>query len=177
MVGHTLIKEMLQGTYRITSDGALYRKTPKGWVKRKTWLNNKGYECIDIRRNKQRKHYLVHRLVAQAFIPNPEGLTEVNHKDENKLNNCVDNLEWCTHSYNNTYGTKIERFKETFKKICQEQGGPRQQACICLETGERFNGAKWAAQAFGVPHARMIRACLYGRKIGGKYHFKYVKDL
>lgn len=51
----------------------------------------------------------VHRLVALAFIDNPNGYLEVNHKDENKSNNAVDNLEWCDHTYNANYGTKPER--------------------------------------------------------------------
>lgn len=52
-----------------------------------------------------RKKYTVHQLVAMAFIPNPQKYPTVNHKDENKLNNNVDNLEWCTYAYNNAYGT------------------------------------------------------------------------
>jgi hypothetical protein len=52
---------------------------------------------------------LVHRLVAKAFIPNPNNFAQVNHKDENTLNNCVDNLEWCNSKYNCNYGTGIQR--------------------------------------------------------------------
>lgn len=58
---------------------------------------------------------LVHRLVAQAFIPNPNNLSEVNHKDEDKTNNRVDNLEWCTHSYNNRYNDKGKRVGQKLK--------------------------------------------------------------
>lgn len=68
-----------------------------------------GYKRVLLYKNRNRKHYLVHRLVAMAFLPNPNNLPEVNHKDEDKFNNCVDNLEWCTRKYNNNYGTGIER--------------------------------------------------------------------
>ena len=57
--------------------------------------------------NGKSKRYLVHRLVAEAFIENPLNLLEVNHKDENKANNAASNLEWCDHKYNNNYGTKL----------------------------------------------------------------------
>ena len=54
----------------------------------------------------------MHRLVAQAFIPNPDNLPEVNHRDEDKTNNCVENLEWCSHLYNMRFGTAIKRGAE-----------------------------------------------------------------
>lgn len=78
----------------------------------------RGYYQIGLRKDGVRKWYQVHRLLAQAFIPNPNNLPCVNHKDENKTNNELDNLEWCTTSYNNTYGTRIERVRErTSKKV------------------------------------------------------------
>lgn len=63
-----------------------------------------GYMEVRLRRSKIYKPKLVHRLVAEVFISNTEGLPQVNHKDENKRNNCVENLEWCTQAYNNLYG-------------------------------------------------------------------------
>ena len=76
-----------------------------------------GYLMIGLNKNGIRKGYLVHRLVADAFIERPDGLYEVNHKDEDKTNNIVENLEWCDHKYNNNYGTKIERQKSTMFNI------------------------------------------------------------
>ena len=55
----------------------------------------------------------IHRLVAEAFLPNPDNLPQVNHKNEVKSDNCVDNLEWCDQAYNNLYGTRLERFIKT----------------------------------------------------------------
>lgn len=60
------------------------------------------------------KTLLVHRLVALAFIPNSNKYPDINHKDENPSNNCVENLEWCTEKYNMNYGTAIERRKASF---------------------------------------------------------------
>lgn len=74
--------------------------------------STKGYLQIDIsldgRKREHRVHLAVHRLVARAFIPNPDNLPQVNHKDENKENNVVSNLEWCDAKYNCNYGNHIE---------------------------------------------------------------------
>lgn len=71
----------------------------------------KGYKRVALYdgNRESRTNYSVHRLVAEAFIPNPDNLPEINHKDENKLNNNVDNLEWCDSKYNSNFGTAIAR--------------------------------------------------------------------
>lgn len=71
-----------------------------------------GYLQVHIFKDGKSKRFYVHRLVALAFIPNPENLPCVNHKDENKQNNCVENLEWCTNKYNLEYSGIIEKFQK-----------------------------------------------------------------
>lgn len=72
--------------------------------------DNYGYKriCLFTKEGKK-KHYRIHRLVAEAFIPNPNNYLEINHKDENRTNNCMNNLEWCTHTYNINYGTRTKK--------------------------------------------------------------------
>ena len=72
-----------------------------------------GYLRVGLHKEGKQKLFFVHRLVTQAFIPNPEGLPQINHIDEDKTNNVVDNLEWCDHRYNMNYGTRIERSVQT----------------------------------------------------------------
>lgn len=85
----------------------------KGKIKKQTLRIGKGrddgYYYVMLSKNNTIKSCSVHRLVAEAFIPNLDNLPCINHKDENKLNNSVDNLEWCTIAYNNVYGTARER--------------------------------------------------------------------
>lgn len=75
--------------------------------------NGHGYCKVELSKNNKFTNKYVHILVAEAFIPNPLDLPSINHKDENKQNNYVANLEWCTQLYNNMYGTAKERMKKT----------------------------------------------------------------
>lgn len=84
-----------------------------------------GYKHVDLFKNGKAKTAKVHREVAMAFIPNPENLPQINHKDEDKANNRVDNLEWCTPGYNNNYGTHAERSRATMIRKNLRQGGVR----------------------------------------------------
>lgn len=74
-----------------------------------------GYMSVNLSHHGKRFNFSIHRLVAEAFIPNPDNLPEVNHKDENKFNNNVTNLEWCDRKYNINYGTAIQRMLESKK--------------------------------------------------------------
>ena len=75
--------------------------------------NGYGYMSVMLWKDNKSKNFYIHRLVAEAFIPNPYNLSQVNHIDENKQNNSIDNLEWCDVKYNNNYGTKNKRSVET----------------------------------------------------------------
>lgn len=110
-----------EGYYKISSKGRilaerrfLTRKNGvtqfcKEQIVRARSVINSGYYTVNLIKDKKLKHFLVHRLVAEHFIENPNNYEQVNHKDENKRNNCVENLEWCTQSYNQRYGTCQQR--------------------------------------------------------------------
>ena len=113
-----------EGIYVVSSFGRVrsLQRTRKGsygsiMVVNERILNHKidkdGYHIVTLSKEGKTKCIGVHRLVAQAFLPNPDNLPQINHKNEDKSNNFVDNLEWCTVKYNNTYGTRIERGLET----------------------------------------------------------------
>ena len=102
--------------YKINDNGDIYN-IKKGKLIKTTIFNNR-YRFATLWKNGKSKKFKVSRLVAQAFIPNPNNLPCVNHKDENKLNDSVSNLEWCSYSYNINYGTaNNKRAKALGKKV------------------------------------------------------------
>lgn len=132
--------------------------------------------------------FQIHRLVATMFIPNPNNLPFVNHKDENGKNNIYTNLEWCTPEYNCNYGTRNQRcseklkgrtftneWKQKLKDNHADTSGaknPKAKKVICLETQQIFGCIKDAKQWLGKGD---IGACLKGRtETAGGYHWQYV---
>ena len=102
--------------YMVSNTGKVYSKI-KNCI-RKTAYTNDGHEVVMLARNGKQFGTFVHRLVAKAFIPNPDNLPIINHKDENPANNNVNNLEWCTYSYNNTYNELNIRNAKKNRKNC-----------------------------------------------------------
>lgn len=109
--GHSRYEVSNYGNLRTIDYKDKAGKKQKGRLLSK-YIRPDGYETIQI----DKRNSYVHRLVAEAFIENPLNLKEVNHKDENKSNNNVNNLEWCDHSYNNSYGTKHQKQSERMKQ-------------------------------------------------------------
>ena len=113
-----------EGLYKISNYGKI-KALPK--YKRlklkkelKTYFDKDGYKVVYLYKHSKKKAKKIHRLVAEAFIPNLNNLPQVNHKDEDKQNNKVDNLEWCDAKYNANYGNcQSKKGKKIRKKINQ----------------------------------------------------------
>ena len=99
-----------EGLYAVTSCGKVWSYKYKKFLKpRATRI---GYLQVGLWKNGKMKNYYAHRLVAEAYLPNPENLPQINHRDENKANNCLQNLEWCDAKYNINYGTRNDKIKK-----------------------------------------------------------------
>ena len=94
-------------TVPVHSKRGIFYRQRKGCVLAPSFDGKKHYLHVNLTKDGKSKSVQVHRIIASTFIENPLGLPEVNHIDEDKTNNAVENLEWCDHSYNNNYGTKI----------------------------------------------------------------------
>ena len=105
-----------EGLYEVSDKGMV--RSLKFWKERimKPGSDKNGYLIVNLCKNGEKKMYLVHRLVALAFIPNPDNLPQVNHKDEDKENNSVHNLEWCSSKYNANFGTRTKKISIKISK-------------------------------------------------------------
>lgn len=115
-----------EGLYQVSNLGRVksFRQSTKYGCQKeyilKPTIANNGYAQVTLYANARRQKFLVHRLVAVAFVPNPSNLPQINHKDENRLNNSASNLEWCTAAYNNAYGTARIRATDTLSKPIEQ---------------------------------------------------------
>ena len=158
------VRDMIgyEGIYKVSKSGRIY-SIQSGFEIMQNEQNN-GYLMVNIRGKGKARLMTVHRIVAEAFIDNPDNLPFVNHKDENKHNNNADNLEWCTAKYNANYGTVKERHSATASF-----------PVLCVETGIIYPSAVVAAKSLGMKRGT-ITHCLSGyAKTSGGYHWKYIK--
>ena len=151
-----------EGLYAITRDGKVWSYKRNKFLKHV--LDKDDYHKVSLCKNGKKKSFRIHRLVAKAFIPNPNNLPEVNHKDEDKSNNCVENLEWMSKIDNINYGTGSKR---SAKK--------RSKPVYCIELNKIFDGARQAARELGLDNSNIIKCCKGKLKTTGGYHFRYAE--
>jgi hypothetical protein len=129
-----------------------------------------GYKILVLKHNNKKKQYKVHRLVAEAFIPNPNNYIEINHKDENKANNNVNNLEWCSHLHNIKYGTRGKRAGEKTKR-------PIIQYDLDGNFIKEWNGTIDASKGLNI-YVSNIWKCLNNKiRQTNNFIFKYKEDI
>ena len=168
--------EGYEGLYQVSNLGRIkslerlinHKTTGKALYKEKIMkeIINYGYSHVILCKNGKQKYCKIHRLVAQAFIPNPEKLPQVNHKDENKSNNKADNLEWCSLKYNINYGTRTERVAKTKRKAvlqCDLKGN----------VIKKWNSISEAEKKLNIRNENIVAVCRNRKKAAGGYIWKY----
>ncbi len=137
-----------------------YEINEKGQVRRNSKILKPeirtGYYSVELSKNGKRVHKRIHRLVAETFIPNPDNLSQVNHKDENKLNNCISNLEWCDNTYNSQY--------------------PENKSVYCLDLDKFYKSASEASVHTGVSRTSIVKCCRGQLQSAGGMLWCYAKD-
>lgn len=141
-----------------------YSVSNYGRIRNRTRLLNpcktqKGYLCVNLTKDGKAKKFLVHRLVAIAFIENVNNYPTVNHIDENKQNNASDNLEWCSYSYNNNYGKRNEKVRAKMS----------QKVVMISPDGEEtvFAGIRAASKSTGIKSQNICKVLSKTRKTAG----------
>lgn len=160
-----------EGFYKISNAGVVIGH--KNTILKPYKMPN-GYLQVCLYKHQESEKKYIHRLVAEAFIDNPLNLPQINHIDENKANNCVENLEWCTHADNMLHGSRRTRQIETLQK-----NKKLWKAVDCFGiNGEllcTFESIKFASQKTGVSETS-IALCCKGKphyKTAGGYVWKY----
>jgi hypothetical protein len=180
--------ENYEGLYRISSFGRVYSVKRNKFLKPKKDKDN--YLLVNLYKNGKRKNYKIHRLVAQAFLPNPSNLPQVNHKDENPSNNHLENLEWCDAKYNCNYGSRTERAiskmvqnpnyqatrEKSLKAAHEKLSKPVLQFDKQGKFVAEFPSTREAERATGIYQSNISNCCLEKYKSAGKYLWRFKEE-
>lgn len=170
--------------YMVYEDGRIWSGKTNKFLK--PAYTKAGYASVELFNQKGSKRLLVHRLVADAYLPNPNGFPQINHKDENPKNNHVTNLEWCTAKYNMNYGngaktrhSKIDYTKPIYKETAIQNGKKVSRPVMMLDDAGNcvasFASAVDASQCTGIYKTNITRSAKSTYLKAGGYKWEYVK--
>ena len=133
----------------------------------------KGYSNVELYKNKKKKQFYIHRLVMENFCPIENmNVLDVNHKDEDKSNNHISNLEWMTHKDNLNYGSRAEKARMKM----QGKNSSRSKKVRCIEKNVIYEALREAERQLGIPATNISKACKGKIKTAGGYHWEYVEE-
>ena len=176
----------LERTITVNDNGRVYEKPVKECELSQS-RHSAGYRTVGLTRNGKTETVYVHRLVAEAYIPNPQNLPFINHKDEDKANNFVTNLEWCTEQYNSNYGSAKDKQAEALRgrkhtqehieKIRKGNMGKhgKQKEVVCVDDGKHFPSYADASLYYGIS-PKTVKSCCERKSQGRKKTFRYADD-
>lgn len=155
-----------EGIYQVSPEGIVFSITNQR--AKSIEISKNGYVRVNLFKNGKGKHHLVHRLVADAFIPNPHNYEFVNHKDGNKQNNDISNLEWCDASFNMKHAYENKLIKMRTTKVIQYSKN--------FEEIKVWDSIAEASKELGINHANIVTVCRQNtnRKYAGGYIWRYL---
>ena len=161
-----------EGLYEVSNLGRVkslnYRRTGKEEILEGVDYGH-GYLYVVLYKDGKGNPCRINRLVAMAFLPNPDNLPIINHKDEDKQNNCMDNLEWCSHSYNNTYNGKA---KKVGKKLSKPVFSVNKESGLITY----WESIMEAERQTGIDKGNITRCCKGKLKSVGNHYWFYDDD-
>ena len=168
--------EGYEGLYQVSNYGNIRSFMDKNGQKRVLLLKPQnatgGYFVARLYKNHKGKTIKIHRIVATTFIPNPHNYPMINHKDEDKTNNCVWNLEWCNNSYNQLYGALPEK-KRILNTNHPSKSVPVKQFTLEGKLVAEYPSQSEAARKTGIPQSCICNKCAGKTKITHNYIFTY----